>query len=75
MMALHLHDNNGQHSQHGLPFDGTTDWPATMRNIAQTGYAGATAIEAMNWDYADLTARAFLYEAATRARRLDALRT
>jgi hypothetical protein len=28
----------------------------------------------MNWDYADLTARAFLQEATARAKRLDALR-
>jgi sugar phosphate isomerase/epimerase len=74
LMALHLHDDNGSHAQHGLPFDGTTDWPATMRKITETGYSGATAIEAMNWDYEELTAKEFLHQAFERAKRLEALR-
>ncbi|MBB5196429.1 sugar phosphate isomerase/epimerase [Anaerocolumna cellulosilytica] len=35
-MALHLHDNNGSYAQHGLPFDGTSDWSTTMRKVAET---------------------------------------
>ncbi|MCR1841014.1 sugar phosphate isomerase/epimerase [Murimonas intestini] len=74
LMALHLHDNGGKHSQHQLPFDGGIDWPCVMRKIAQTGYTGATALESMNWDYLDLTAEKFLQEAYVRAKRLDAFR-
>jgi sugar phosphate isomerase/epimerase len=48
LMALHLHDNDGSDDQHRLPFDGTTDWSATMRRIAQSGYKGALALEATN---------------------------
>jgi sugar phosphate isomerase/epimerase len=72
-MALHLHDYNGN-TIHRLPFDGTIDWSAAMKKIAETGYSGATAIEAMNWDYKDLSAEEFLQEAFERAKRLEALR-
>lgn len=74
MMALHLHDNSGK-AMHRLPMDGTIDWPETMKKIAETGYAGSTAIEAMNWDYKDLTARAFLEKAFYRATQLATLRS
>jgi sugar phosphate isomerase/epimerase len=73
-MALHLHDNNGSYAQHGLPFDGTTNWYTTMKNIAQMGYSGATAIEAMNWDYEDLSIEGFLEKAFERAKRLETLK-
>jgi L-ribulose-5-phosphate 3-epimerase len=74
LMALHLHDNNGIHAQHGLPFDGTIDWSATMRKIGETNYTGAIAIEAMNWDYEDLSANEFLHKAFEHAKRLEAFR-
>ena len=74
LMALHLHDISGSYAQHQLPFDGPIDWPATMKKIAETGYSGATAIEAMNWDYKDLSADGFLQKAFERAKRLEALR-
>ncbi len=60
LMALHLHDDGGKYDQHRLPFDGTIDWSTAMKKIAETGYSGATAIEAMNWDYTDLSAKEFL---------------
>lgn len=74
LMALHLHDNNGSRAEHGLPFDGTIDWSATMKKIAETGYSGATAIEPMNWDYENLSPKDFLYKAFERAKRLEALK-
>lgn len=75
LMALHLHDDGGIYNQHRLPFDGTIDWSITMKKIAATGYSGATAIEAMNWDYKDLSAKEFLKEAFERAKRLEVLKT
>jgi hypothetical protein len=42
--------------------------------ITATGYSGAIAIEAMNWDYKDISAEEFLKEAFERAKRLEALR-
>lgn len=44
-----------------------------MKNIAETGYSGAIAIEAMNWDYNNLTVKEFLQEAFVRAKRLESL--
>lgn len=73
LMALHLHDYNGN-TIHRLPFDGTIDWSAAMKKIAETGYSGATAIEVMNWNYKDLSAEEFLCEAFEKAKRLEALR-
>lgn len=74
LMALHLHDDGGKFNQHQLPFDGTIDWSTAMKKIAETGYSGATAIEAMNWDYEDLSAKEFLHKAFERVKRLEALK-
>lgn len=74
LMALHLHDDGGKYNQHRLPFDGTIDWFAAMKKIAETGYSGATAIEAMNWDYEDLSVEEFLQKAFKRAKGLEALK-
>jgi len=73
LMALHLHDYYGK-AVHRLPYDGTIDWSTTMKKIAETDYSGATAIEAMNWDYKDLSAKEFLHKAFERAKKLDALK-
>ncbi len=74
LKAIHLHDNGGVHNQHQLPFDGTMDWSDVMRKITHTGYRGATMLEPMNWDYAQLSIREFLELAYERAKRLEALR-
>ena len=74
LMALHLHDNNGSHGQHGLPFDGNIDWNEVMRNIVATGYIGNTALEPMKWDYEDFSVVEFLDLAYKKARRLDLIR-
>ena len=77
LMAVHLHDfeeADGVYRTHRLPFDGIVDWPQTMQSIAKTGYSGATAIEAMNWEYAGLSPAQFITEAFARAKMLDALR-
>ena len=73
LLALHLHDYQGD-AIHRLPFDGIIDWPSAMKKIAATGYTGATAIEAMNWDYRDLPAKEFLYRASDKAKTLEMLR-
>jgi len=73
LMALHLHDYNGN-TIHRLPFDGTIDWSVAMKKIAETGYVGPTAIEAMNWAYKDLSAEEFLQKAYMQAKKLEALK-
>jgi len=72
LMALHLHDNNGN-ATHRLPFDGTIDWPAVIKKITETGYSGALAIEVMNWDYLNLSPNEFVREAYARAKNLESL--
>jgi len=73
LMALHLHDNIGKDDLHLLPFDGTVDWPAQMRKIAETGYAGPTTLEVMNIGYEDKTPEEYLALAVERAKRLEQL--
>lgn len=80
LMALHLHDNEGviysdnKDDQHRLPFDGTIDWSTTMKTITNTGYTGATSLEAMNWSYKNLSVEEFLIEAVNRAKKLEMLK-
>ena len=74
LMALHLHDNDGTDDQHLLPFDGTVDWPALMRKIAQSGYKGPTTLEVVCEGYQDISPEHFLALAYKQAVRLDQLR-
>lgn len=74
LMALHLHDNGGARGQHSLPFDGNIDWYKVMKNIADTAYKGATALEPMNWGYEHLSIREFLDKAYEKAKRLETMR-
>lgn len=73
IMALHLHDYYGN-TIHRLPFDGTIDWSVAMKKIMQTNYSGPTAIEAMNWEYKNLSAEEFLHKSFERAKKLETLR-
>lgn len=74
LMALHLHDNGGAWGQHRLPFDGTINWAAVMKDIAKTGYQGPTALEPMNWGYEAISIREFLERAYEKAQKLEAMR-
>jgi len=73
LMALHLHDNDGTGDQHRLPFDGSIDWPALMRQIEALGYRGPTTLE-MGGPYPELTAEEFLRLAYERAVKLHEMR-
>ena len=33
LLAMHLHDNDGIHDLHGMPFTGTVDWDAAVRGL------------------------------------------
>lgn len=74
LMALHLHDNGGTRNQHRLPFDGNIDFISVMKAIAGTGYAGATSLEPMNWDYGEISAAEFLSKAYEKAKILEEVR-
>jgi len=81
LMALHLHDNEGpvlralEDDQHRLPFDGTTDWPAQMHKIAETGYRGPVSLEvnARPPFYEGVAPKEFLRRAHKRAVKLEEL--
>lgn len=45
LIAVHLHDNDGQSDQHLPPFCGTIDWPALARIIATSSYAKPLSFE------------------------------
>ena len=45
LAALHLHDNNGRHDQHRIPFTGTVNWPEKMAKISALGYQGPITLE------------------------------
>ena len=73
MTALHLHDIENR-SIHRIPFDGRLDWQTIMKRITEIGYSGSTAIEAMSWDYSDLSANEFLNKAFASTEKLESLR-
>ena len=75
LISLHLHDNDGVHDQHILPFEGNVNWETTMKKIASCGYMGATALEVTkNTSYDGFTCKEFLDIAYERAKRLDDFR-
>lgn len=44
--VLHVHDNDGLHDDHTLPFLGTADWTAVCRALGDIGYHGTMNMEA-----------------------------
>lgn len=46
--ALHVHDVDGFHDSHTLPFLGVTDWESVMRALAQIGYTGDLTYETVS---------------------------
>lgn len=38
--CTHIHDNDGVHDSHTLPFYGTIDWESVMQAFAESGYEG-----------------------------------
>lgn len=75
LISLHLHDNDGVHDQHILPFEGNINWETTMKKITSCGYMGATALEVTkNTSNEGLTCKEYLEIAYERAKRLDEFR-
>lgn len=44
--CTHIHDNDGTHDLHTLPYYGVIDWENVMKAFAQSGYAGNLNYEA-----------------------------
>ena len=73
LMALHLHDNDGTSDQHRLPFDGSIDWSALMKKLAESHYTSPIALEVTNFGHEDMQSEVFLALAFERAKELEAL--
>ena len=80
LFALHLHDNDGNHDQHLIPFAAGIDWSQQMSAIAATGYDGPTTLECTaggpgsTVPNSSRTAEQWLSDAFDAAQRLDKLR-
>lgn len=48
LVALHLHDNNGEEDTHALPFTGVVDWNRIAARLEDINYSGAIALETLN---------------------------
>ena len=46
LAALHVHDNDGHHDSHQLPFTMSLDWEAIIRALAEADYQGDMTLEA-----------------------------
>jgi len=63
LMALHLHDNDGQDDQHRIPGEGTINWDTIARKIQSTNYNGPMSLEVTNEfskRYSNILAQGFL---------------
>ena len=47
LIAIHLHDNNGEGDQHKLPFTGTVDWPRLAQLVARSSYEKCVNLETL----------------------------
>lgn len=58
VITTHVHDNDGTHDDHVVPFEGTIDWTATFTAMWKVGYAGPLVFEvADHGDAAGVLAR------------------
>jgi sugar phosphate isomerase/epimerase len=71
LMTTHLHDNDGTHDSHLVPFQGGIDWPATLMAFRKVGYDGTWIFEVAG----DEPPRTILERAAGARRRMDHLLT
>lgn len=72
IVAVHLHDNNGQEDEHLYPFDGNIDWEQVLTKLKHAGYKGPITLEVVMQDkrYHDLSASEFVSTAISRAQKL-----
>jgi sugar phosphate isomerase/epimerase len=45
LIAVHLHDNDGEHDQHKIPFTGTVDWDSLVPILASSAYQQCVNLE------------------------------
>ena len=71
LIALHLHDNNGQEDTHALPFTGDVQWDRIAGKLKKLDYKGAVALETLNRGFEHIESPvAFLQIALERAKKI-----
>ena len=71
LIALHLHDNNGQEDTHALPFTGDVQWDRIAGKLKKLDYKGAVALETLNGGFEHIESPvAFLQIALERAKKI-----
>lgn len=45
ILAIHLHDNNGEEDEHLLPYDGNMDWNYIINQLNAANYIGPITLE------------------------------
>ena len=63
LIALHLHDNEGTHDKHWVPFAGTVDFSRLCAIIAQSSYRGCISMESVAGNVAEEAKSTFLPDA------------
>lgn len=72
--CTHIHDNDGTHDTHTLPYYGVIDWEKVMQALAEVGYTGNLNYEASQFVSkvpADLLPEGACYMAAVGQRLID----
>lgn len=45
LKLLHVHDNDGHHDRHWIPFDGVINWEEFAKALSEVGYTGNLSLE------------------------------
>jgi len=72
LISVHLHDNDGKHDQHNVPFTGAVDWPRLAKILAGSSYRDCVSMES-NMRGEKIEEAAFLQEAHQAGERLTEL--
>jgi sugar phosphate isomerase/epimerase len=73
LIAVHIHDNDGNGDQHKLPFTGTVDWGRFMRILKASVYDKPLNLESGMGEHKDLSEAEFLRRALVAGERLAGL--
>lgn len=74
LIALHIADNDGNDDIHSLPYDGTVDWMAFAKKLAEIKYTGVLSLEIQqdrNPIYEKLFPREFFELSFERAKKFE----
>lgn len=73
LATVHLHDNDGIHDQHKMPFTGSIDWNAEAVKLAEAGWKGGALLEVSEKCHRATSQEAFLRQAHRQGVRLERL--